>query len=241
MELRRLLPIIAMLWIALMAGCKKDKFTESVGLCPVVSSTIPADKAVNIPLNQVVSATFNEKMNPSTINNSSITLTAAVSLQGAKAAILAIEGVVTYNDKTATFTPKDPLYPNVVYTGKVSTSVRDLNGNALQEDYLWTFTTGTIPSVISTDPANNAVAVVLNKVVAATFSETMDPLTITGTTFTLKQGINAVAGTVSYTGTTASFTPSSPLSANTVYTGTITTGAKNSKGSALAANYYLGI
>ena len=237
MELKRVFPIIAMLWIALIAGCEKDTYKEIVGECPLVVSTIPADKAVNIPLDQIVSATFNVKMNPATINNSSITLTASVSLEGLKAALLNIEGVVTYSDKTATFTPKDPLYPNITYTGKVSSSVKDLNGNALQEDYLWTFSTGASPTVVSTDPANGAISVPVTKIVGATFSVPMDPLTITGTTFTLKQGPNPVTGTVSYTGSTASFTPASSLSANTVYTGTITTGAKNVAGISLAENY----
>ena len=65
----------------------------------------------------------------------------------------------------------------------------------------------------------------------------MDPLTITGTTFTLKQGTNSVAGAVTYTGSTASFTPTLALSPNTVYTGTITTGAKNVGGISFAADY----
>src|ERR1035437_2326074 len=175
MKLRNKLPVIAMLWIALIAGCAKDKYAEIVGVCPLVVSTIPANNAVNIPLDQVVSATFNEKMDPATINNSSIILTASVTIVGTKAAIGSIEGVVTYNDKTATFTPKDPLSPNITYTGRVTTAVKDPTGNAMQADYVWTFTTGIAPTVISTDPANNAVGVLLNKVVTATFSVPMDP------------------------------------------------------------------
>jgi hypothetical protein len=46
-----------------------------------------------------------------------------------------------------------------------------------------------------------------------------------------------VPGVVTYTGTTATFTPSSVLAGNTVYTGAITTGAKDAAGNALAANY----
>jgi len=65
--------------------------------------------------------------------------------------------------------------------------------------------------VISSDPVNLATSVVLNKTVAATFSVPMDPLTLTSTTFTLKQGVTPVYGTVSYIGTTAYFTPFSSL------------------------------
>src|SRR4029077_4443794 len=42
--------------------------------------------------------------------------------------------------------------------------------------------------------------------VAATFSEAMDPLTITTVTFTLKEGTTPVVDTVGYAGVTATFT-----------------------------------
>jgi hypothetical protein len=64
----------------------------------------------------------------------------------------------------------------------------------------------------------------------------MDPLTINSSTFLLTEGAADVSGTVTYSGTTAMFTPSDPLSAGTTYTATITTGAKSSSGNSLAAN-----
>ncbi len=70
---------------------------------------------------------------------------------------------------------------------------------------------------------------------AATFSKAMDSSTITTTTFTLKQGTTAVAGTVTYAGTTATFTPTANLAASTAYTATISTGATDLAGNALAA------
>ncbi|MCK9401575.1 MAG: ice-binding family protein [Bacteroidales bacterium] len=103
------------------------------------------------------------------------------------------------------------------------------------------FTTGNapdtiLPTVNSTVPLNNATGVANNTVVALTFSEAMDPSTINTSTFTLKQGTTAVSGTVAYSGTTATFTPSNILAASTEYTATITTGAKDLAGNALAAN-----
>jgi hypothetical protein len=64
----------------------------------------------------------------------------------------------------------------------------------------------------------------------------MDAATFSATTFTLKQGATVVAGVVSYTGTTATFKPTSNLVGGTVYTATITTGVKDLAGNALAAN-----
>src|SRR5947208_10196381 len=72
--------------------------------------------------------------------------------------------------------------------------------------------------------------------IAATFSEAMDPLTITPVTFTLKQGTTAVAGTVTYAGVTATFNPVSTLAPNAVHTATITIGSRDLAGNALATN-----
>ena len=68
------------------------------------------------------------------------------------------------------------------------------------------------------------------------FSEAMDPSTITSATFTLTQGAIPVSGAVTYVGTAAIFTPASNLAVSTLFTATITTGAKDLAGNALAAN-----
>lgn len=93
------------------------------------------------------------------------------------------------------------------------------------------------PTVSSTNPLDNATGVELNQQVIATFSEAMDETTLNTTTFTLKQGTNSIAGDVSYSGTSATFTPAGNLQSNSLFTGTITTGAKNPLGLALAANH----
>ncbi|MCX7171238.1 MAG: Ig-like domain-containing protein, partial [Proteobacteria bacterium] len=93
------------------------------------------------------------------------------------------------------------------------------------------------PRVIGTINANGATNVAINAKEGATFSEAMDPLTITNLTFTLKQGTTDVPGTVSYSGVNAVFTPTSTLAPSTTYTATITTGAKDLAGNALAALY----
>jgi hypothetical protein len=64
----------------------------------------------------------------------------------------------------------------------------------------------------------------------------MDLSTINTSTFTLKQGTTLIPGTVAYSGTTATFTPASILTAGTVYSATITNGAKDLAGNALATN-----
>ncbi len=58
-----------LLVIVLTAGCKKDDFKGEIkGECPVVT-TDPADKAVEVVLNKVITATFNTNMAASTVNS----------------------------------------------------------------------------------------------------------------------------------------------------------------------------
>jgi hypothetical protein len=96
---------------------------------------------------------------------------------------------------------------------------------------------GVAPTVTSTVPASAATNVLVSTTVTATFSEVMDSTTISGTTFTLKQGSTSVAGAVTYAGTTATFTPTASLAASTVYVATVTTGAMSAAGVAMDAPY----
>src|SRR5665648_668234 len=236
MKMRQLFATFILVLVVFMSGCKKDDYLAKVGVCPLVLSTIPVDGAVGVPLNQVISITFNEVRNPATFTSESFVLQGTAVIAGTKAATV-VTGVFTFSDKTVIFTPSSPLAANTTYTGTVKTAVKDLDGNALQVEFVWSFTTGIPPTVTVTDPANAAISVVLNKIVTATFSVPMNPLTITASTFTVKQGTTPVVGTVTYTGLTASFTPAVPFAANTVYTGTIMTGANNLTGIPLATDY----
>ena len=223
--------IFAFLLLGLIGSCKKDNFVETKGLCPVVITTNPLNLATSVPLNQIITATFNEKMNPATINQNTFTLRNNVVLAG----------TLTYDDinNKLSFAPSSPLVINTTYTCKITTAVKDVNGNALQADYIWTFSTGAVisPMVVSTDPFNNETGVALNKIVSANFNMLMDTLTIVPASFFLKQGTNLVAGKLSHSGVTSSFKPTSNLLPNTVYTATITTAAKNLAGTSIASNY----
>src|SRR5439155_1594895 len=93
------------------------------------------------------------------------------------------------------------------------------------------------PTVSFTVPDNAATGVAISQKIAVAFSAVMDPLTITPVTFTLQQGTTAVAGTVTYAGVTATFTPASALAPLTTYTATVTTGARNLAAIALATGF----
>jgi len=226
--------LMFLLLVVFSAGCKK--VTEEaglVGVCPIVISATPEDNALGRSVNTTIQATFNEVMDASSINTTTFTVT-----QGT----MPVSGTVSYSGTTATFTPSSNLEPNTRYTGTITTGAKDPAGNALVNNYVWNFTTGAIPdvtppTVISTDPLNVAIDVALDKQITAAFSEEMDPTTITTATFTLKEGTTEVSGTVTYAGTTATFSPLANLVSNTIYTATITTGSKDLSGNALVNDY----
>jgi hypothetical protein len=170
-------------------------------------------------------------MNPATITAATFTL---------KQGTTVISGAVTSLGATATFNPAANLAVSTVYTATITTGVTDLAGNAMASTYVWTFTTGTTadttrPTVVSTIPANAATGVAVNANIYVTFSEAMNPLTITASTITLKQGTTLISGAVtSPSTTTAALNPGSDLANNTTYTVTVTTGVKDLAGNAMA-------
>jgi len=138
--------------------------------------------------------------------------------------------------------PTSDLAASTTYTATITTGVKDAAGNALAANKTWSFTTGTTPdatapTVSSTDPADTAIDVVVNRNTTATFNEAVDPATITTATFTLTQGATPVPGSVTSTGSVATLDPTSNLAVSTTYNATLTTGVKDLAGNALATPF----
>jgi hypothetical protein len=204
-------------------------WTFTTAAPPTVVSNVPASGATGVPVNTLISATFSESMNPATINAAAFTVTGP--------GVTPVPGTVTYSGSTATFIPTGILANSTVFTATITTGAKDPAGAALAVNFVWSFTTAPPPSVVSTVPANGAAAIAVNTTISETFSEVMNSATINGGTFTVTgPGSTPVAGTVSYAGRTATFTPTAVLLNSTLYTATITTGAKDPTGAPLAAN-----
>jgi hypothetical protein len=92
----------------------------------------------------------------------------------------------------------------------------------------------TPPTVTATTPAAQAAGLAVDSAITATFSEAMDAATIDGETFQVTADGTPVPGTVTYAGEVATFAPDAPLAAGTPYLATITPGAKDEAGNALA-------
>ena len=240
--------LMTLLLVALTAGCGggnggQDSPPDNTVAkpLPTVSGTINANGATNVAVNTKVGATFSEGMDPSTISATTLFL-----MQGTTA----VAGTVSYSGVSAVFAPASNLSPSTRYTATVKGGVggvKDLAGNAMASDFVWTWTTGsspdtTPPTVSGTINVNGATNVPINTKVGATFSEGMDPSTISTTTLFLRQGTTAVPGTVSYSGVSVVLVPSSDLVPGTLYTVTVkggVGGVKDLAGNAMASDFVL--
>jgi hypothetical protein len=219
-------------------------FTTLDDAPPVVTSVSPADAATGVSVNSKVSVAFSEPMDPATINSGTIFLRNSATLA-------TVAGVVAYNaaSNTATFTPGSALSFSTGYTITVSTGAKDAGGNPLAATFTASFSTATAPdttapTVTGTLPTNGAGNVSVGTLIGVTFSEQMDPSTITGSSIALRVAATGapVAGFVAYSAATntAVFAPSVPLGYSTGYTIVVGTGAKDAAGNALAAVFTAG-
>jgi hypothetical protein len=212
---------------------------------PTVVSTIPVSSPedMTVPLNQLVSASFSEPMDPTTIAAANFTLTGPGSTP--------VLGVVSYaaTGNTLVFQPAVNLLPSTTYTATITNGVTAAGGTAMVNNYVWTFMTGTAvsttpPELVSTVPGDTgpgveATDVPLNQAVSATFSEAMNPLNLNTATFLLYKGTSAsgtpILAKVTYDPIDfiATLTPTKPLTASTTYTATVTVGATDLAGNPL--------
>ncbi len=208
---------------------------------PTVSSTSPTNGATNVRvIGQTFTVTFSESMDCTTVTTSTVTIVQ----QPATPVTL---NRTSCSGATAVFAPVANYTTGFNYTGTVvsgASGVKDVAGNPLVSDYSWSFTTTTdttAPSVSSTTPADTATGVAVNTNITVVFNENIDCATITLSSFKLEA--TSVPGTPipaiidSCSGSTAVLNPSSDLSLNTNYTGTVTTGVTDAVGNPLGANY----
>ena len=154
-----------------------------------------------------------------------------------------IQGGIALSDsnRKVTFTPASALAPNTTYTVTVQPTIADMADRLIDNPGNFTFQTGagadlTRASVTTASPLSGAQGVPVNAVVEAQFSKRIDPLTVTGATFTVTpSGGFSIPGTITTTGDglSATFTPSAPLQAGTIYNVNVSGGITDLTGQAL--------
>jgi hypothetical protein len=110
---------------------------------PTVFSVVPANAATGVSINTSVSAVFSEDIDPATISNSTFELR--------NASNVLVPATISYNAGTLTarLIPSAPLANGTAYTATLKggiTGIRDVVGNAMEDDYTWVFNTATLPA-----------------------------------------------------------------------------------------------
>jgi len=187
-----------------------------------------------VSVKTLITAVFNESIDERTLAGNFV-----VSSQAGN-----VRGNLDYEEstRTALFTPSPSrLEYNTTYTVLLGSGIKDQAGNSLNA-ISWTFTTIDPPQVTGMSPAGQGVSTNPPPTIQAVFSREMSPSSINQNSFHLVQ-VNPfnqqgtmVLGTVSYANRIATFTPSVPLSDNTLYRVTVTTAVEDVSGNPLAAD-----
>ncbi|MBI5736039.1 MAG: Ig-like domain-containing protein, partial [Mycolicibacterium neoaurum] len=178
---------------------------------PTVTTVNPRDGGIDFALNGVIQLRFSEPVSPTSISNQSIVVSAG------GVPLLAEFGFADGN-RTVTVKPANLIKwsASTTYDLQVTNNVRDAAGNPVTP-FASVFTTGTAddttkPTVVSITPANATVIDPSQPVTfTVTFSEPINPITLTGATFN-NVGVNRAV--VNYNGGDVSLSPTFSLSAD---------------------------
>jgi hypothetical protein len=207
-------------------------FTTADPVPVTVTSTLPVNGATDVGSTVQPRATFSKALKPASISGLTFTLTGPSG---------AVQGTVSYDSSTlrATFAPTAALAPGS-YTARLDPSITATDDATLGTPYTWAFTVpaSVAPATVTTTtPAAGSTGLLRSTAVTAAFSRSMDPTSLTSSTFTLTGPSGAVAASVTYdqTSQVATLTPVALLDPNTTYTAAVSTAAKAADGSALGA------
>ncbi len=188
---------------------------------PTVSFVLPANGTSNVNVNGICAATFDELIDATSVTNTSFVLKDANNN--------VVAGTVSLSASQVTFTPSAELVNSMTYTATVKggpSGVKDLAGNALVNDYSWTYTTAAAdtsgPVVTSVSPQSGVTIVATGTTVTVNFNEAIDASTVSATTAQLRDANNNLLGaTIDATTNGFTLTPSIALKDASHYTVTI--------------------
>ncbi len=220
-----------------------------------VVSVDPPNLAKNVPTNTSITITLDKEI------TQWMKGLISVDLRNGPAKVT---GSLSYSGKIVIFDPVADLEAGTLYSAGFGFGPNDwINNNGgngghdndeeNDEDehdksarsFNWSFSTAgnvttgdlTPPVVSSVVPAANANSVAANATITVTFSEPVNPSTVTSSTFSLKQGSTTVPGSITCSANVATFTPSAALTGGTVYTVSVTTGVTDLAGNAMTSPY----
>ncbi|HET6244287.1 MAG: DUF3494 domain-containing protein [Bacteroidetes bacterium] len=132
----RIIPILALLSIILVVGCKKDKTDDPLPKAPTVVSISPANDLTGVERNSEIIVNFSDRMDISSITASTFIL---------KHGTTVVLGTVSCWGKTARFKPTNELSANTTYTVTITTGVENSADVPLENKFVSIFTTKAAP------------------------------------------------------------------------------------------------
>lgn len=110
---------------------------------PIVTGMSPSADASSIAVNSNVTAIFSKDMQAADLTSATFTLKRVTDAAGAPVNEADIVTNVTYNaaEKKVTLDPTADLQYGCGYQAKIAATVKDTDGNALGNDFIWEFTT----------------------------------------------------------------------------------------------------
>ena len=199
---------------------------------PAVTAIVPAGGAADVAVSTTVSVQFSEPIDRATVTAASMRLTTGTSA-------VPVTFAFADNDRLVTMTPGAPLAFGAPHAITIETAVSDPAGNRVAEAVTSVFTTRaadvTSPRVSVIQPPDNAVDVPNGSYIEVTFTEPIDPATITPASFRVSAGGAALAGafTVSTGDSVVRFTPLQPLPFAAVVVTELTAGIADPSGNPL--------
>jgi hypothetical protein len=141
---RRSLFLPALIAIALTSGCDGDApLDQIVAGPPAVSATSPENGAIEVVTSSVISAEFQQPIDPSTLTTATFTVECPTGTS--------VAGAINYDspNRRAVFTPAAELPGDVVCAARVTADIKDWRGIPLSSGVLWTFATALDPALVA--------------------------------------------------------------------------------------------
>ncbi|MEW6183577.1 MAG: Ig-like domain-containing protein [Bacillota bacterium] len=192
-----------------------DPGTSRVTVPPYVYGAEPVNGAVYVPVDQNVYVTFSEEVEPGTDY-------AGIAL---KTNGTVVTTTYSLNSPLLTINPVENLDYSTTYAVYIPAgAVKDLSGNNLTNDYVLTFATESLLSVVYTDPVDGAADVSVDKTVYLAFNKDIQPGPDSGG-IALKAGETVVTTTYSVYGSVLTIDPADNLNYSAAYAVYIPAGA----------------
>lgn len=130
--------------IAVAAGCDGDgSLAQDIAGPPAVTATSPANAAIEVETDALISVDFQQAMDPATLTSANFNVACPMGTT--------IDGTISYDAQMnrATFTPAAALPGDVTCRASVSTEIKSRLGVPLASGIVWTFSTALDPDLVA--------------------------------------------------------------------------------------------